>query len=424
MSQTLDVSKLREAVSQGAVAVRTVRRLQPAGGPGDKVFPPTYGVEERSPHKYATEPRRIAGAEVQTVVLDSVQSQANRMEQALLEAWSRKKIAIPVVSVDFSGAKGLEDLGRVTSLDAPHRLADALLRDSTTPDGRPFRLSPEGQAFATARTTNATSIYRLCPTALVFGMWDSTGPLGGLGAKFQRALVSEIVGVGAALGKKTRSRIDPAEIRDMPIYEDAAGEWTAAEGEARVDDKGKRVLKGEDGDKGKGKPSGINHGNVTPSIDERAGGVTVDYALHTTVLSLVALRRLRFRQTTDGRTLDGERAERAEVAAQTALAALGLAAIVFGQDTGYDLRSRCLLVPEQVRALEIIGSDGGAPTSFALDAGGAIRLLSEASAAAAAEGMAWQGEAGEPILTLQPSPRLVDLILRSRALATSEPSGN
>ena len=45
-----------------------------------------------------------------------------------------------------------------------------------------------------------------------FRVVDSTGPRGGLGCKFQRALVSEIVGYDAVVGKKTSSRIDPAEI--------------------------------------------------------------------------------------------------------------------------------------------------------------------------------------------------------------------
>ena len=43
-------------------------------------------------------------------------------------------------------------------------------------------------------------------------MWDWLGPRGGLGAKFQRALVSEIIGWEAHDGVKTRSRIDPLQV--------------------------------------------------------------------------------------------------------------------------------------------------------------------------------------------------------------------
>ena len=76
---TLDVVK--HAVADNAAAFRCITEYQPAGGAGDKVFPPTY-----EGGKYAVETRIIRGERVQCVLLDSVQSQANRMELALLEA--------------------------------------------------------------------------------------------------------------------------------------------------------------------------------------------------------------------------------------------------------------------------------------------------------------------------------------------------
>ena len=79
------------------------------------------------------------------------------------------------------------------------------------------RISPE------RNFSNATALFKVCPTGLVFGLWDSTGPKGGLGAKFQRALVSEIVGINAANGAKTASRIDP-----LNIAKDAAVLYKAA----------------------------------------------------------------------------------------------------------------------------------------------------------------------------------------------------
>ncbi len=96
----------------------------------------------------------------------------------------------------FTNVDGLTDLGEITTLDAPHRIADAIFRDSML-DGEPFRDSAVGMAITDARVTHATAMYRYCPTALIFGVWDSTGPKGGSGSKFQRALVSEIVGVDA-----------------------------------------------------------------------------------------------------------------------------------------------------------------------------------------------------------------------------------
>ena len=74
----------------------------------------------------------------------------------------------------------------------------------------PFRKSSKGKALNTVSQQNATALYQLCPTALIFGMWDSTGPKGGLGAKFERAMVSEVVGVGATVGDLVRGvRRDP-----------------------------------------------------------------------------------------------------------------------------------------------------------------------------------------------------------------------
>ncbi|HYL98966.1 MAG TPA: type I-U CRISPR-associated RAMP protein Csb1/Cas7u, partial [Blastocatellia bacterium] len=203
MSESLNIQVLQEATRGNAAALRCRRRLQPAGGEGDKVFPPTFAGAV-----YAVEQRRIAGREqpVTCVLLDSVQSQANRMELALQEAIDAGRIEIPVIEVDFTeysptgdidadtqAGRLIDAIGRVTSLQAPHRLADAILRDSQL-DGIDFRKSERGKRLNNVSLADATPVFELCPTALVFGMWDSTGPKGGLGPKFERAMVSEIVG--------------------------------------------------------------------------------------------------------------------------------------------------------------------------------------------------------------------------------------
>jgi CRISPR-associated protein Csb1 len=228
---TLDADGLRQLVSGDAVAIRGTATLEPAGGPGDKIFPPTHAITDKKKEepgaKYAFETRRIGGQNVECVLIDSVQSQANRMEEALQALWEDRKIALPVVSVDFSAVA--PEVGRVTSLTAPHRIADALLRDSLL-GGQLFRLSEIGKSFTDASTRNATALFKVCPTGLVFGLWDSTGPKGGLGAKFQRALVSEIVGTNASRGSKTESRIDPLNIlkKAADIYEAEGDErWTS-----------------------------------------------------------------------------------------------------------------------------------------------------------------------------------------------------
>ncbi len=418
----LTLDDLQSAVAGEAAAVRAVTRLQPAGGKGDKVFPPTYATDRGSTTKYAFEMRRVDGQDAPTVLLDSVASQANRMEEALLSAWEDHRIHVPVISVDFSGEEGISDLGRITTLQAPHRIADALLRDSVDAEGTRFRDTPVGAAFTDASAKNATAIFRYCPTALVFGVWDSTGPRGGLGHKIQRALVSEVVGVGAVAGVKTSSRLDPAGIQsNVEVYHrrDDPHEWTTDVAEALVE-RGKPVPFSRKGAEGKGKPSAINHSNVAPSIDALAGGVTLDYALQTTVLSLPALRRLRFPFDAEGMLLEGERRAVTERAARCVLAALALVAITELREQGYDLRSRSFLVPEEggPLSLEWVPAEGGEPRRFSLNARSAADLLAAAVAEATKLGLPWDREP----LTLKPAPKLAGLIRESRRRAAAEGS--
>lgn len=410
----LTLSDLESCVDGGVAAIRSRTRLQPAGGPGDKLFPPTYATGDRT-LKYAVETRRLDGSDVTCVLLDSVASQANRMEEALQRAWEEHDLPFPVIAVDFGGDEKLRDLGRISTLVAPHRAFDALLRDSVVDDGTLFRDTDLGRAMTDASWSNATALYRACPTMLVFGGWDSTGPKGGLGTKVQRALASEVVAVHARTGSKVASRIDPAAIeRHVTVYHDRddRDDYTIDPDRALVE-KGKPVLFSRKGAEGKGRPSAINHGNVAPSIDEYAGGITCDYAVQTTVLSLPALRRLRFQRTIDGTELEGETRIAAERAARTALAALGLAAMTELRDTGFDLRSRCVLVPEGAFVLELVPADGGEVRSVTLSASRGRQLLVDAHERARELGFGWDREP----LTLRPAPKLANLIRASRALA-------
>lgn len=413
----LDYETLRNAVDKGVAAIRSATKLQPAGGVGDKIFPPTYVKEGKATTKYAMETRRIGDNDVPTVLLDSVASQANRMEEALLEAWRRKLLDFPVVQVDFSGEKDLEDLEQLTALQAPHRIADAILRDSLL-DGLPFRQTPVGKAFTDARVNHATAMYRYCPTALIFGVWDSTGPKGGLGAKFQRSLVSEIVGINAVPGVKVASRIDPLGIEKKagPVYKakDPEAEWTLDKDSAEIANK-KPVLFVRGSKKEGGTPAALNHGNIPPSIDAEAGGVTMDYAQQTAVLSLPALRRLRFSVSTAGESIpDGQRDE-AELSARTAIAALALCALTLQRENGYDLRSRSLLVATDPFALELVPTNGGEPTVYGLGTERACEILEAACQAAEKVGMGWP----EREITLKPAPKLCELVRISRAQVAS-----
>ena len=390
----LDFENLMHAVAGTAAAFRCVTEYQPAGGPGDKVFPPTYKGGQ-----YAMEERfdPATGEVKKCVLLDSVQSQANRMELALLKAHRSNDFTIPLVVTCFD-QDTLHKKFTVSSLEAPHRIADALFRDSLL-GGKIFRQTEVGRVLDTADVRSATGLFGLCPTALVFGLWDSTGPRGGLGAKFQRALVSEIVGHDAVAGVKTSSRIDPAQIRRDagPLFSrksesDKHPTWTLEE----RDGKGKF--------KKTGKPSEAVHSNFPPSIE--AGGFTISSARQTTTLSLAVLRRLRF--PIDG---DADSDPEVDLAARTTLAALGLVAGAFAR-VDVDLRSRCHLLPESDSVWELVDRPGKAPEVFEIDPAEGIELLRHAIAQAKKSGLPW---IDEPI-KLTPSPDLVELVRKSQEL--------
>jgi CRISPR-associated protein Csb1 len=383
------------------------------------------------------------------------------MELALLQAWRDKRIKIPVITVDFSG-KELQEVGRnfrITSLDAPHRIADAILRDSVVAvDGNsvPFSESEYARRWGNSRPHNATELFKLCPTALVFGTWGSPEKPGGLGAKFARAIVSEIVAIDVEFGVKTSSRIDPLGIPSnaATIYASKDGGWTMNPEQAKLDNKGNRVEIGT-GTK-KGKPSAINHGNYPPTFthygdkaegpDPMArdsvvveynvrssngdivahnelhstpptaqkgkiapGGVTMSKAIQFTVLSLSALRRLDFPISDDGAKPEQN------VAARTALAALGICAATLARSDG-DLRSRCQLHPVKASQWEIIAGVGGTSPAYDLSLDDAVALLKSATEATSTAGIPWQSEE----IVLKPSAKLIELVRRSQQLANED----
>jgi CRISPR-associated protein Csb1 len=416
MSLTYD--ELRDGVTGGAVGARCKIVLQPLGGAGEKVFPPTYAVADSAENKYAIESRRLPGTDevVQSVVLDSVQSQANRLELALLDAIRAGELAAPITSVDFAGS-GLVGLDKISDYEAPHRIFDAILRDSF--DGESlFRYGKVGTAITEARPRDAAAIYHHSPHVLVFGAWDSTGPRGGLGAKYERAITSEIVALDIEVGKRTGSRIDPVgiELRAGKLYEARGDEAWTLDKDRAVQEKGQPKFLGKGSDAGK--PSQANHGNIAPSIDSKNGGITAREIVGTTVLSFIQLRRLRFPANIDGTPFNGKRGE-AEVAARTALAALGLTAAVLAFEQGFDLRSRCVLVADGPITFELVGRDGKA-VPFDMSSADALKLVTETAERAAAAGMPWRD--GE--MLLRPAERLVTLIRNSQAIAESGEAGD
>jgi CRISPR-associated protein Csb1 len=382
-------------------AFRRRRKLQPVEGPGGKIFAPTYpGPKKDDPPQHVFERRRVDGQDVWCVLIDSVQSQANRLEEFLLESSRQKTLEFPYVTVDFSDHQ-LEGLSEITSLDAPHRLFDAILRDSELA-GKPFMKSEKGLALVAAKPSDASAIFELSPTALLFGVWNSTGEGGGLGAKFPRCLVSEIIGVNVPVeeesaghfvsaGRRTGSRIDPLGVlRKVEVYKSKEG-WNVDQKKAGKDAK-------------KVRPSEINHGNIAPSVVKL--GVTCDYVEQTSVITLAGLRRLRFgdpKRTSAGRSL---------------LAALGLVALLEQDTRGYALRSRCDLVCDGVAPLELVKS-GGSSEALELDLPEARTMYGKCVDDVRDAGFIF---ANDPVV-LKPQAKLVKIVKDSRDLALAGEGG-
>lgn len=402
----MDIGQLNGMVEEGA-ALRRRQILQPVGGKGDKIFPPTYPGEGRNPQpRHVYEKRRVNGEHVWCVLVDSVQSQANRLEESLLAAIA-DGVPIPHVEVDFTEA-GLEGISRITSLDAPHRVYDAILRDSLY-DGKGFMDSDVGQRLAKAKAEDASALLEISPTALLFGAWHSTGQGGGLGAKFARSLVSEIVAVNVPVedvvvnprtgeidvrtsGRRTSSRIDPLGVlRKVKVFR-GADDWSTTKEAA-----GKNAKEV--------KPSEINHGNITPSVQPL--GITCDYLEHSFVLSFAALRRLRFG--------GGAR----DAAGRALVAALGLVALTEQDARGYALRSRCDLVCDGKAALEFVRPDGSTE-AVEIDRPQARALYQAAYDAALDAGFSLSPEP----LRLTPQEKLVAIVKESQRLALARKGGD
>lgn len=341
------------ALDPTQAVIRIVTTLEPAGGADARVFPPTYppgpdGVP------YVVEPRR-AGAEVRrAVLLDSVPSEANRVEEALLRAAHEQRIDIPSIVIEHGSDLVL------SSLEVPHRYADAYLRDSTH-NGTPFDKSAIGMAMLASTPADATALYQHDPGSLIFGAWNSHRK--GRQAKFPRVYSSEIVGWDPETGRRKAGRMDPLNLQGSVVGTGDEWEYRAVQEKAgtRSKEKGSRL-------------SEIGHGNIAPN--EAHGGVTITSATRTATLSFAALDRLGFGGTPRG----------AALAARAALAAYALAGdrLAFGGGSVW-LRSGCELVVLS-ETMSWVGR-GGVENTLDLDTESALDLFAESRERCNAEGL-------------------------------------
>jgi CRISPR-associated protein Csb1 len=369
------IAALGEARRETGLVVDAV--YQPAGGTGWKLMPPTFPPVDGSP--YLLEERWVDGEKTKTVVIDQVPSQANRVEEALLEARDSGRVELPIIQMVIDGV-------RLTSLQFPHRYADAYLRDSEI-DGVRFDDTPIGKALRSATAEDVRPLYAREPYSLLFGAWDSHRK--GRWPKFARAYQSMMFGVEPIIGDRRGGRYDPMNLVGKVDSKDKAeADWSFL----------------PEGDKAKGQRlSEIGHGHIAPNPAH--GGVTVREIRRHGWISFAALERLRF----------GDVGPQAATLARATLAALALVGdrLAFDRPSVW-LRSGCdLTLVRETVAFEV---GGGGREPVELSVGDAITAFVELRNRADAAGV----PAASDVVTVTPIKSLRQAMAYARTQAISD----
>ena len=295
---------------RGPVAIVLRQKLLPVEGGTGIIFPPTYADIGYSIDDLAD------GTRVATI--DSVGSQANRMEPIFLRAkpgFQANPLASLIPQIDISvGEK------TVSILEAGHRLGDALVRST--------ELAEEGRAAFKAWQArgDATAIAKLAPTSLIFGAWDSRDTQ----AKLPRIVQSVIRAWDVDKLKRGATYIPPVDYSAEEVFD--------------ADEKAKAESSG-------GKSPLAQRGFVhVPNVS--AGGIVVRGGVYRDVtLNLVALRQL-----------GGENGS----ALRQYI--LGLALVAAVEPVDAFLRQGCLLTsdPDLPAQWKLVGRDGSR-TELSLD---------------------------------------------------------
>lgn len=310
---------------QGPVALVLKEYLEPVEGEYGVFFPPTYASDSQ-PYNID-----VLSEGTKVVTVDSVGSQANRMEPIFGEGpQGNPALAKLVPQVDVE----IGDGRKVSILEAGHRLGDALVRSSTLKEAA-------RKAFEEFLTTNdVTSIAKLAPTSLVFGVWDSRDTQ----AKLPRIVQSVIRAWDVEPLKRSAQYSPPIDYSKLEIFSE------------------------EDQKKSENNPKSplAQRGFVpVPAVGAHGGVLAKGPIIRDVTINLVALRRLHSAENGD--------ALRRYV--------LALALVAAAEPLDGFLRQGCLLVPkaEQPKGWEEV-SRTGTRTKLELTADVARSLAAKAAA--------------------------------------------
>ena len=363
--------------------VRIDSHLEPLSGPGGPVKPAVYeGGKYQRDRRWAS---AIDSEPTQVIVIDNVPSQANRLEEALRR--NRDSISIPEFVLDISDLRHLPaHLPRaLSSLEFPHRNADAYLRDAEL-DGQDFLKTEIGQAIFGATAQTCGPLIAWFPQALLYGFWQSHLGRKRQNTKHARAWVSEIIGWQPA---STETRVFGLKGDTLNLNTDDAVTSNPDDRTTWEVGRGARI-EGAKSDK----LSEIGHGQV-PFMRNDAPAAAVSFARvtqHATV-SFAQLRRISL----------GNDPSEADAAVRAVLVALGLHAHQLAFGRGFALRSGAELRPRSTTATWL-GANGDEPITL----GGVETtraLLESARKYAASHGVPLDGW-GAPVTRLTPKANL------------------
>jgi CRISPR-associated protein Csb1 len=371
--------------------LRIDTELESLAGPGGPVKPAVYeGGKYQEDRRWASPSDEEA---TRVIVIDNVPSQANRLEDALRR--HRTSVPVPELVLDLTELTNLPAHlpSNISSLQFPHRNADAYLRDAQL-DGVDFVRTDLGRAILAATPENCWSLIAWFPQALLYGFWQSHLGKKRHNTKHARAWVSEIIGWKPA-ANNTRVlglKGDPLNLN--------TNETLASNPDDRLHwEIGTAKLKEIKGGR-KDKLSEIGHGQV-PFMGDEATAAPVSFAKVTqrATLSLAQLRRV---------SLGPDHSAKADAAARALLVALALHAHMLAFGRGFVLRSGAALRSRKTTTTWL-----GASGDMEMDLGGAERtgeLLHCALERAKSEGIPLDGWNKSP-LRLTPKANLRKAIL-------------
>ena len=327
---TISLPHLLDACRPGGASVLTsVTPLEPAAGPHASVAPAKFleGKGRTAKPVFAYERRFWDGEAVTAVLIDSKQSQNNRLEAAVSAAIADQD---PVLARTPRIELRFEDGQVYSDIDLPHRAFDGQIRAGTI-NGEPATAAQEYRKLRNATVADARPLLERSPITLLLGGWDASRKTHA--GRYRSLLVGEIIGILSDQGrepevnqsKRGGARIDPLGARIQ--LDQAEREAIADVQKSELSDKAYTNSYGKGG-----KSSSLGLGGIPPSL-EQLGGVTCRAIIRSHVLSFAALRALRF----DSPTPEGDVACRALLAA---LALNGLAR----SDAELLLRANCDLV--------------------------------------------------------------------------------